>query len=64
MRRGYKTSEGWATFGVLMVGALAALGIVDPDQGASWYDQAAGFVLMLGGLLGYQRARTDAKKED
>ena len=25
MRRGYKTSEGWATFGVLMVGALAAL---------------------------------------
>ena len=62
MKPGYKTTEGWATFGALVVGALAALGVIDPDQGTQWYDQAGGFVLMLGGLLGYQRSRADVKR--
>ena len=61
IKPGYRTSEGWATFAGLLIGALTALGIVDPNEGAAWYDQIAGFGLMLASVLGYQRSRAIVK---
>jgi hypothetical protein len=56
---GYKTSEFWFTVASSLVGLLMASGVI--RTGSSW-DQIIGLIATVLTTMGYQAARTAAKK--
>ena len=57
---GWRTTEGWLTAAVSIVGALLALGVVDPG-GAGVINQIIGGAMTVLAALGYDATRSKVK---
>ena len=62
---GVRTSEFWVTVGVQVIGLVAALGLLTPDQADVLVQaviQGGGIVAMILSAFGYQVSRREVKK--
>ena len=65
MKTGYKTTEFWVTVLVQLVGFVAALGYLTPEQSSTLVNaltQLGGIVAMVAAQFGYSLSRGNAKK--
>jgi len=65
MKPGHKTTEFWVTVFIQVVGLIAALGYLTPEQSSSIVDaitQLGGIVAMVAAQFGYSLSRGAAKK--
>jgi hypothetical protein len=66
IRPGYKTTEFWVTISMQVVGLVAALGYLTPDQSSALTQaatQIGGVVSMVAIAFGYNLSRGMAKKQ-
>ena len=65
MKPGYRTTEFWVTVLIQVVGLVAALGFLTPEQAdtlSQALTQLGGIVVMVAGQFGYSLSRGAAKK--
>jgi len=65
MKAGYKTTEFWVTVFIQIIGLVAALGYLTPEQSNTLVQagtQIGGVVAMVAGQFGYALSRGAAKK--
>ena len=65
MKTGYKTTEFWVTVLIQIVGLIAALGYLTPEQSSALVQavaQIGGVAAMVVGQFGYSISRGTAKK--
>ena len=65
MKTGYKTTEFWVTVLIQIVGLIAALGYLTPEQSSTLVQavtQIGGVAAMVAGQFGYSLSRGAAKK--
>ena len=65
MKPGHKTTEFWVTIFIQIVGLVAALGYLTPEQSSTIVEaitQLGGIVAMVAAQFGYNLSRGTAKK--
>ena len=65
MKTGYKTTEFWVTVLIQIIGLIAALGYLTPEQSSTLVQavtQIGGVAAMVLGQFGYSLSRGSAKK--
>jgi len=65
MKPGHKTTEFWVTIFIQVVGLVAALGYLTPEQSSTIVEaitQLGGIVAMVAAQFGYSLSRGTAKK--
>ena len=65
MKPGHKTTEFWVTIFIQIVGLVAALGYLTPEQSSTIVEaitQLGGIVAMVAAQFGYSLSRGTAKK--
>jgi len=65
MKPGHKTTEFWVTIFIQVVGLVAALGYLTPEQSSTIIEaitQLGGIVAMVAAQFGYSLSRGTAKK--
>jgi len=65
MKPGHKTTEFWVTIFIQVVGLVAALGYLTPEQSSTIVEaitQLGGIVAMVAAQFGYNLSRGTAKK--